>query len=885
LTVSDESVTFAYERRTAMNAELVLDLADSRATLAVAGGKGASLAQLAAAGLPVPRGFHVTTAAYRQFVAENELQTAIRAALAPVDPDQPATLETASRAIGAAFAGARMPAAVAAALARAYAGLGASTAVAVRSSATAEDLPGLSFAGQQETYLNVRGAAAVQDAVQRCWASLWTARAIGYRAQHGVDQETVSLAVVVQELVAAEAAGILFTANPLTGARGQAVINAAWGLGEAIVGGQVTPDTLTVDKAGGRVLARETADKQVMTVPVDGGTREQPTPEDLRRRPALGDAAAAELARLGVRIEALYGQPMDIEWTRAGGQFAILQARPITALPEPEALPPSEWPIPNPKGQYMRDSVIELMPDPLTPLFSTLGVQAIERGTQDLFSELGGTKWNKDVIALVNDYAYFDIGVFSGGLMVSFISGALGKLGSLLRTYESRWRDIAHVAYVDSIERWRARPLDAYTAPELLAGIRELTMATVHVYNALQSGVIPMAEVAEICFSAFYDRLVRSHDDPPALVFLVGYDSQPIRAEKALYEQAEWCRARPALAAYLAGAPGARLAIDLTHERPPAGIEEDEWREWRSRFGAYLNQYGHSIYDLDFAKPVPADDPAPLLETCRLFLTGRAPSPYARQQAQVERRERAVEAITARLKGRRLAWFRKLYDWAQHDVPLREDGLADLGLGYPLLRRMAFELGRRLAEAGVFEQPGDIFWLRENEAQELAGALAAGAPLPSRAAAVRERKAVWRGAKRVTPPAVLPPHRTKVFGIDIAGLLPARIETEGARGIKGVAASPGRVTGTARVLHGPEDFDQMRPGDVLVAAVTTPAWTPLFAMAAAIVTDVGGPLSHSSIVAREYGIPAVLGTGVATKRIHSGDVITVDGAAGVVRHA
>ncbi|GAG43054.1 unnamed protein product, partial [marine sediment metagenome] len=209
---------------------------------------------------------------------------------------------------------------------------------------------------------NVQGAAAVLGAVQRCWASLWTARAIGYRARHDIDQGTVSLAVVVQFLVPAEAAGIMFTANPVSGARDQAIITAAWGLGEAIVGGMVTPDTLTVDQATGQMLARETADKQVMTMRVNGGTEEQPVPEELKDVPVLSDQQAADLARLGVQIENLYGMPMDIEWTLADGAFAIVQARPITALPEPEAAPPTEWPMPDPKGKYVRASIINLMP-------------------------------------------------------------------------------------------------------------------------------------------------------------------------------------------------------------------------------------------------------------------------------------------------------------------------------------------------------------------------------------------------------------------------------------------------------------------------------------------------------------------------------------------
>ena len=342
---------------------LVLALDDPSATLEQVGGKGASLARLVSAGLPVPLGFHITTAAYRCFVTENGLQEPILAAVSQASASDPATLEEASRHIASLFAKSEMPDAVAGAIGLAYAGLGeGDRPVAVRSSATAEDLPKMSFAGQQETYLNIHGEAMVLEAVKRCFASLWTARAIGYRARHNIAQEDVSLAVVVQELVPADAAGILFTANPLTGAGDQVMINAAWGLGEAIVGGLVTPDTVVVDKASGSLITQEIADKQVMTVRTQTSTREEPVPGEQRTKAVLSAAQAAELTRIGVQIERLYDRPMDIEWAMRDGQFFIVQARPITALPEAEARPVAaarvEWKVPNPRGRYVRDAGI-----------------------------------------------------------------------------------------------------------------------------------------------------------------------------------------------------------------------------------------------------------------------------------------------------------------------------------------------------------------------------------------------------------------------------------------------------------------------------------------------------------------------------------------------
>ena len=335
---------------------LILPLDSGDATLELAGGKGASLARMAAAGLPVPGGFHITTAAYRRFVVENDLLESILSALRIV-PDDLAELECASSQIRALLVKGAISDEIASSIRCAYHGLNplpASSgaregeshgdvdeclAVAVRSSATAEDLPGMSFAGQQESYLNVRGDAALLDAVRRCWASLWTARAIAYRNRHGIAPEVVSLAVVVQELAPAEAAGVMFTANPLTGDRGHVLINAGWGLGEAIVGGLVTPDALEVDKASGAIVEQQIADKAVMTVRTADSTRVDPVPDDRRHAAVLDPDQAAALASIGVQIERLYGGPMDIEWAIRGREIFILQARPITALPDPSPSP------------------------------------------------------------------------------------------------------------------------------------------------------------------------------------------------------------------------------------------------------------------------------------------------------------------------------------------------------------------------------------------------------------------------------------------------------------------------------------------------------------------------------------------------------------------
>ncbi|MBU0494356.1 MAG: phosphoenolpyruvate synthase [Chloroflexi bacterium] len=849
---------------------LVLSFSELTPEQPLAGGKGGSLARLYQAGYPVPDGFVILPAAFVNDELQSEAWTQVQAHLARLREVRP------------------------------------DAAFAVRSSALSEDSAQASFAGEFETVLNVRADEDVRQAIHTVRRSRHGERVRAYGrfmlrtkrlgSSFGTadletqDPPNFEMAVVVQRLVKADApegaAGVLFTAHPVTGRRDQALLTATWGLGEAIVGGTVTPDTLTVDKATGRVLARDTADKQVMTVRVATGTEEQPVPADKRRAPVLSDAQAAELVGLGARIEELYGMPMDVEWVLADGgdaqhRFAIVQARPITALPTPEPTPPTDWKLP--KGTYMamRNNIVELMAEPLTPLFGTLGLAAVNASMGRLLAGFFGRTdlMPENLIITVNEYAYYN-GSIRPLPIVRILLGSVGIARRMFTGAVERWTEMGRPLYVETVARWQAEPWRETSSTDLLDAARALAEAAIDAYGALVGGVIPAAWISEALFTIAYDRLIKRRDDLAAPTYLLGFDSAPIQAEKALYDLAGWARTDEGLAAYLIDTPTPDLAAQLGDSPTPPNVEADTWHEWQDRFQAYLQHHGHTIYDLDFANPVPADDPAPVLETLKLFVSGQGANPHERQQASAERREAATQAMLTKLAGWRLKLFRKLVAPAQRYAPLREDGLSDVGLAYPLLRQMLRELGRRLVAGGMIQEPDDVFWLVQDEVAEAAARLDRGEPLDDLSAPVPERQAINRAARRATPPRSLP--QFKFFGIDMAEAKARRARECAGDTLKGVAASPGRVTAPACVLHGPEDFGQMRTGDVLVAGITTPAWTPLFVRASAVVTDVGGPLSHGSIVAREYGIPAVLGTGSATKRIRNGQVITVDGSAGVV---
>ena len=348
---------------------LVMALDDPGAAPGVAGGKGASLARLARAGFRVPPGFHVTTSAYLDFIGRGGLREPVLAAMSAVDVSDAATFDAAAARIGELFAGQPLPAPTAAAIAGAYACLGDDVPVAVRSSATVEDLPGMSAAGQHDTYLNVRGEAAVLDAVKRCWASLWSARAIGYRARRGVEPGEVSIAVVVQQLVPAEAAGVMFTIDPVDGARDKVVISANWGLGESVVAGEVTPDVAVIDRASGTLVSYQVGSKEMMTVADGTATRAAGTPAGLRSAAVLSPGQAGELARVGLAIEKLYDEPVDIEWALAAGELSVVQARPVTTpASRPAAGPGEQW-NDSLAGDYLwsNGNLGEAFPDVMTP--------------------------------------------------------------------------------------------------------------------------------------------------------------------------------------------------------------------------------------------------------------------------------------------------------------------------------------------------------------------------------------------------------------------------------------------------------------------------------------------------------------------------------------
>ena len=853
-------------------------------------------------GLPVPPGFHLTTIAYRRFVEANDIDAAIIGHATGAVLDEPATLTRASAAIQALFVAGVMPDEVATAIRQAYVELAGDTpAVAVRSSATTEDLPIHSFAGQHATFLNVRGSTALLEAVCRCWASLWTAQAIGYRAHMGIDAQSIAMGVVVQHMIAADVAGVLFTANPATGERDELVVNASYGLGEAIVSGQVTPDTYLLDRVSLTPTVTALGAKAVMIAAAEEqGVVTQSVAEPLRSQAALAPHLVRELAALGLYIEQyLGGTPLDIEWAVADGRSYLLQARPITNLPPPP-LRDVRWEPPPPGIPLVRRQVTEHMPDPLSPLFDELYLrEGLDQSMDAFVAFLGNSRSVAEFIdefivrpffVSVNGYAYSRTGIaFRWKLIPLIVRIYTTTLPTLLRRWLPYWRDEALPAYQATIAHWKGLDPAAATDEQLLQGVRELATADARYWfaAALPLGIAKMTDDLLNRFLSFApttrnpstgrlgEPAEASAQRLTSALFLRGFPSKAMEAQAMLESIASLTQSNEALRQLIVATPAHHLLASLAFH-PDGRAVLDELQH-------YLDRYGHQIYTLDFAAPTLAEAPLPVLMGLKALAQNPGHDVHTRQAELVRARELQVEVTVHSLDPIRRWLFRRLLGWAQRFGPYREEALFYVGAAWPTLRQLALELGRRLVEAGLLDAPDDVFYLESGELVQASAACAAREGRPDLRRLAQERRALREARKRLDPPAAVPPdYRLRIGPIDLTMFEPQAQPLKQGATLQGFAVSPGRAMAPASVILSPADFDKMEPGTILVCPTTTPAWTPLFAQASGLVTDIGGVLAHGSIVAREFGIPAVMGTGNATQRIASGKQVIVDGDTGTV---
>ncbi len=363
---------------------------------------------------------------------------------------------------------------------------------------------------------------------------------------------------------------------------------------------------------------------------------------------------------------------------------------------------------------YGRTSFAEQIPNPVSPLFATFGLRMADIPTQELIKRFTRVKVNYAYVP-VNGYVFMVAGLSFPELVA--YARMTGQITSMVFHAQEHCA-AARRQFVQLIEEWEGKDVAALSPSELLAGAGIIFQESVRLYTHLQAGTVPLSTMSEGLFTQFYQRLVRRKGDPEAIIFLLGSDTVTLRAEKALFDLAAWCRERPDLAETLRQTSACQASQALTQSQPPANLTSEDWAAWQAKFQAYLRDHGQGTYDLDFANPVPAESPAALLETIKMYLQGSGSDPYARQQAALERRKQAAKTILARLHWPLKNWFLRLLRWAQDAVPGREDSLADLGLGHPLIRSYLNELGRRLAEGGAIPNVQSIYWLEEAEVQE-----------------------------------------------------------------------------------------------------------------------------------------------------------------------
>ncbi|MEZ5552954.1 MAG: PEP/pyruvate-binding domain-containing protein [Pseudomonadales bacterium] len=889
----------------------VIPLATKGLSLSQVGGKSRSLSVLACAGLPVPSGFLISTDAYRLFVAHNDLGTRIRTLLAELDSGSIASLESTSDRIRGLFEAHELPAEVESAVIESWRALGERGFYAVRSSATAEDLPDFSFAGQHDSFLGVQGRDAVLHAIRLCWASLWSARAIGYRQRMAIDADRVAMGVIVQEMADAQVSGILFTANPATGDPSELVINAGFGLGEAIVGGLVTPDTFLLSRDDLRVRRTVIGAKAQMIVPGEGSdsqianTRVVDVPPADRLRAALSTETLGEIASLGLKIEALCdGQPQDIEWAIADGRLLLLQSRPITNLPA-GSLPDIRWEPPRPGSRLVRRQVVENMPQPLSTLFEDLYLnEGLDRGL-DNFTSVMKLPFDLDafitrpMFVTVNGFGYCRYDLHLSWRVLSIIPRMIywyiRHLPRFIRQLIPLWESSGLPEYQATIERWRSLDCSLESDAQLLSGIRALALADA-VYWFYITLMVGAAKITEEMLS----RTLRSKSLQSRFttgMFLSGFPSKTDEAKNALAAIASSITRDSTLRHFVLSTPAEILVSTLLDDPRAAAI--------RDPFAEYLYEYGHQVYDLDFVEPTQGEDPLPVVLSLQALVRKLQihdnPADAQGESSSVaqERRDTSITAARAAMGPIRKRFFNAFLRWALKFGPYREQALFHMGAAWPTLRKLAFELGGRLTDAGILHSAGAVFFLTSEELRQACDARTEFSengrlrkPGESSEAGgfselAEQRQALREARKRLHPPPRVPQDLRFKFGpFDFTRYFEVwetQMHNDPASStLHGFPVSPGTVTGTVSLILSPADFAQMKPDTILVCPTTTPAWTPLFSQAIGLITDIGGVLAHGSIVAREYGIPAVLGTGDITRRITSGQRVTLNGVTGTV---
>ena len=848
----------------------------------VVGGKGAHLGELSRIeGIRVPAGFCVTVDAFQRIMAEAPSLDERLERLSRLTPDDREAIRTLSAEIRQTVEETAIPDEVAAAITSSLAQFGEQVAYAVRSSATAEDLPTASFAGQQDTYLNVVGSAAILQHVSRCWASLFTERAVMYRLRNGVDQRKVSMAVVVQRMVFPQASGILFTADPVTGDRKVASVEASFGLGEALVSGLVNADVYTV--RDGEVVARTIAAKQLLiSAAPAGGTQTEVVEPGRQEQSALTDAQVMRLAELGRRIKAHFGRPQDIEWCLDDDGFQIVQSRPITTL----------FPIPEAGDRENHVYVSVGHQQMMTEAMKPLGLSFWQMTTPVPMAEAGGRLFVDVTQRLASPTS-------RAGLLALMGRGD-PLIGDALRTILERGDFIPSLPDEQpGVAPVGSAPASIETDPAIVAELiqhSEDSIATLKRDIRTKSGSAlldfiraDIAELRRILFDPrshqvfmsameaswwLNDQLWTWLGEKNVADTLTQSVPNNITSEMglALLDVADAIRPHPDVVAFLQHVEDEKFLDEVFLDELPrlAG-----GREARDAILAWLDKYGmRCVGEIDITRPRWSEQPATLipmiLSNIKNFGPGAAEQRFAQGlKAAREKEQDVLERLRALPDGEQKAEeVKRMIDRVRTFIGYREYPKYGMINRYFIYKQALLEEAGRLAQAHALREKEDIFYLTFEELREVVRTHQVDEQL------IRQRKEAFTSYQALTPPRVLTSDGERVAGSYRRDDLPA-----GA--LVGLPVSAGIVEGRARVILDMAEAD-LEPGDILVTTNTDPSWTPLFVAITGLVTEVGGLMTHGAVIAREYGVAAVVGVEHATRLIRDGQRIRVHGTDGYV---
>jgi len=876
---------------------LLVDFSDIDSTMINAvGGKALNLGIMSSAGLPVPGGFCVTTDAYRSVVAD-QLDDLMGKLGDATDPGE--ATAAAEKARGRVLS-VELPPQLRIAIADHYQALGDNEPVAVRSSATAEDLAYASFAGQQDTYLNVVGSAALLDAVRRCWASLWTDRAVSYRNANAIDHRSVALAVVVQRMIDATTAGVMFTANPITGTRHETVIDASPGLGEAVVSGAVNPDHFVVNAVDQSIVTRRLGDKRIMITSLPGGGTELRELTGGSSEACLNDEQVLQLVDLGQQVQRQYGAPQDTEWALdSAGTFWLTQARPITTL----------YPQARTHGPGLRVLMCLSLAQGLTRPITPMGIAAVRLIGTSVATEVRippdeplagpaamhapGQRLYLDLTSALRNRLgrRAIIGAFT--VMEARAATVLKRLAerpefSLIQTRDHTM--LRHIAGALLRNKVPFRMIAGLINPNLAyRGIatteRRLRRALTLPANATASQRLDFVEQR---LGSLFLLMPRTFAYAVGGLLMLRVSRQLLGDAAEPGELQEVLRGLPHNVTTEMDLELWGLTEKIRNDQPSHGAftessVPDLLQRYRERklppvaqrgLQSFLRRYGHrAVAEIDLGIPRWSDDPSHLLGVISNYLRLNTDDldPIAQFHAGQARAESMITILTERMAERSQVRAR-MVGWAlrrvRQLVGLRESPKFLLIVALATMREHLKVIGRQLAANKLIDQVDDVFFLDLGEVRQgLSGENVQ--PL-----VVVRREAYEQELKRRHIPRLLLSDGTEPEAI--AG---AAAGVDGA--LVGSPASTGTVTGPARVVLDPVGA-HLEPGEILVAPSTDPGWTPLFLTAGGLVMEMGGSNSHGAVVAREYGIPAVVGVPDATHKIETGQLITVDGAAGLV---